>query len=377
MNDDLDVMIQSADPFADAAASGVGPSETLWRTINERRGHGRAVGAHTRAIAVSGIVVVLGISLALVAGALPGSGPLSDSAAAAQLRAIAANAGSPQTVPGGGLWLHRTLAFSLQSSPPVGATLTGTVDTWVSGTQACQAAVFQPAQFGSAAAASAWRSAGLSTSPVAPGAQGYCGATARPGWHGMDSRSGLSDGITPIDVSGLTSDPATLAHELETGTTGIPSLDHMGSQSTPQAAFDRAVLLLVAPLTGAQPGVLSSLYDALALLPHVSGLGTVTTHAGTRGEGFSASTTRGAVTIVVNSHTGQLLEVRNLQFVAWRALWASMVVVSFTASGSTSGILDSPLSEQLYFSHNWIDPVGPPTVVGGNSIPHLRTQVYN
>jgi hypothetical protein len=380
VSDDLDVRIQSADPFIDAVGIGVEPSESLWRAINERRGH-RQIGAlKTRVFALSGTVVALGISLALLMGTLSESGPLSTSTAAAtQLRAIGAVAGVPQTIPGGNLWLHRSFAFSLQSSPPSGATLGGTVDTWANGTMGCQAATFQPVTFGTASAAATWQGAGLSLSPVVPGAQGYCGSTVSPGEHGLNPPAGPSDGITPIDVTGLTNDPTSLAHELETGTTGIPSLDQLdqlGSQGGPLVPFDLAVLLLVAPLTGAQPGLLSSLYQALALLPGVSALRTVATHTGTSGEGFAASNSPDAGAIVVDPHSGQLLEIRNLQFGAWHVLWAMLVMSSFTASGSTSEILQSPLVDQLYFSSNWIDPVGTSSNVDGSSIPHLRTQTY-
>ncbi|MHB8220799.1 MAG: hypothetical protein ACYDHU_10860 [Acidimicrobiales bacterium] len=176
-----------------------------------------------------------------------------------------------------------------------------------------------------------------------------------------------SHGLQPIDVSTLTSDPAILASELATGSTGIPSLDKV-PQSDPQAPFKRAVLLLMAPVVGAGPGFQSVVYQALSLLPHVVALGTITTHTGAVGQGFAASAAPNAEVIVVDSHGG-LLELRNFTLLE---TWATLVATSFATTPGQPAIAMPPLLGQVVFTTSWVDPAGTPAVVKKSAIPPLR-----
>ncbi|HEX3728743.1 MAG TPA: hypothetical protein VHV47_02995, partial [Opitutaceae bacterium] len=128
----------------------------------------------------------------------------------------------------------------------------------------------------------------------------------------------ISDGLLPIDVSALPASAEALAKTLEAGNTGVPSLDQEKIDG-PDPAFERAVLLLLAPMIGAQPRFSAVTYQAIALLPGVVSLGTVSTHSGKTGQGFAAGKGANAVAIVV-SRTGTLLEVRNFRSGAWNGL---------------------------------------------------------
>lgn len=384
MDDDMDLMIRRADPERDGEVRRLEPLalQELWQRMADRDDRQRRR-RRTRTLATVGVVVVVcGTTVGVAMGTLPADGP-APSAAAAQLRTIAAHAVAPVNMPANGSWLRRTLAFSITSpSPdaPTGATVAGTMSTWASGTKSCREVAFQPVQFSSSTREAAWQAAGLSTSPIASkGPDGYCTTAAPTAYAQTHPSSVLSNGILPIDVSALTSDPAMLASELEAGTTGIPSLDTVTSSSTAdpsqdpisstEVPFARAALLLLAPVTGTWPGFRSVVYQALSLLPHVSALGTTTTHTGASGQGFAASTRPGAVAIVVDGG-GNLLEVRN--FPDWIVQWVDLVVTAFSPAGSNAQIFTPPLVSQLPFAADWIDPIGTPAVVTTKAIPPLR-----
>lgn len=384
MDDDMDLMIRRADPERDHDVRRLEPltPHEFWQRMVDRRDRQRRRRRARTLAMVGAVAVVCGTTVGVAMESLPADGPAS-SAAAAQLRTIADHAVAPVNMPANGSWLQRTLAFSITSPSSdvlTSATVTGTMSTWASGTKSCQKVTFQPVQFSSSARSTAWQAAGLSTSPIASGGpHGYCTTAAPTDYAQTHPNSVLSNGILPIDVSTLTSNPAMLADELEAGTTGIPSLDTVTSSptgdpsqnpiSSTEVPFARAALLLLAPVTGTWPGFRSVVYQALSLLPHVSALGTTTTHTGATGQGFAASTRAGAVAIVVDGN-GDLLEVRN--FPDWIVMWAELVSTAFLLPGHSTDILMPPLVSQLPFAADWIDPVGTPAVVTTNAIPPLR-----
>ena len=420
--DPFDQRIGQGDPLTDRGAPGPGLllSGGLWHKVAERRDRGRGQ-RHRRTVArtgVAGIALAVGLGLALVPAAIGSSG---QTAAAAALQTIADNTGPLATVPAGGTWLNRTMDFSIVSPtttidgndlavprttirpiPARSVTLTGVLHSWVKETAAVQSATFQPPQFGSARRQAAWQAADLLTSPV-PGTHAIMGRatlgprspdrgiarapsspqetsapTRKSSRTGTATQTGtyFSNGLYPVNVSGLPKTPATLAEALRTGKTGVPGLDSAQHRRSPEAPFERAVLLLLSPTVGASPQFPAEVYRAMAQLPHVVSLGTVWTHTGQTGQGFAASEGSDAVAVVVN-RKGTLLEVRNLQFTTWRVPLTTMVATSFCATPfKAEAWADPPLVNQLYFTTSWIDPVGTPTPVGATAVPAFRAQAY-
>jgi len=389
MVDDMDLWIRQADPMGDREAPDLGSfsPDHLWQRVLDRRDLQRKK-RRVRKFAIVGVAAAFCATVGLIAGVLPTGGPgLRDASAAAKLRTIAGNAVAPITdnavapvpMPASGSWVQRTFAFSITSSRSTSgpststnaatATLSGTLKTWASGTMSCLLATFQPAQFGSSKRETAWQDAGLATSPTTVNEpHGHCSTALGPtSYAHAHPTSVTSHGLLPIDVSTLTSAPAVLASELEAGTTGIPSLDKL-HQSDPQAPFKRAVLLLMAPVVGAEPGFESVVYQALSMLPHVVALGTITTHTGADGQGFAASAAPNAEAIVVDSH-GDLLEIRNFTLLE---TWATLVATSFATTPGLPAFAMPPLLGQVVFTSSWVDPVGTPAVVTKSAIPPLR-----
>ena len=283
-------------------------SSGLWTKVAERRERDRRQRRH-RTVALAGVVglaFAVGLGLALVPG---GIGSLDQSAAAAALQTIADDTSPPSTVPGGGTWLYRTMDFSIASprttisltapsttihgTPARSVTLTGVLHSWVKETEAVQSAAFQSPQFGSPRRQAAWQAAGLLTAPVAGTHAIMKGATPGPHSHvpgegpGPSSRTKtssptrtssptgtyFSNGLYPVNVSGLPKTAAKLAKALRTGKTGVPGLDSAQHRRSPEAAFERAVLLLLSPTVGSSPQFSAEVYRSIALLPHVVSLG--------------------------------------------------------------------------------------------------------
>jgi hypothetical protein len=162
-----------------------------------------------------------------------------------------------------------------------------------------------------------------------------------------------------IDVSSLPTDSATLAQELESGTTGIPALDQLlPDLAAPNPGFQRAAMLLIGPTLGATSQFESTLYQAIALLPGVTALGPMTTHDGETGQGFASGPGSGQSTIVVDPSDGQLLEVRDLD--------DSDSLSSIAANYLGGGLMDvNEYSDQL----QWLDPIDTPSVIGLSDLP--------
>jgi hypothetical protein len=387
MIDTLELRIRQVDPMADPGAPDPGSlmSSAFWIKVAEHRDRDRRRRRHGTAalVGITSVALAVGLALALVPG---GIGSPSESAAAVALRTIADHIEKPvNTYPGDGIWLHRTMDFSIISptttihsygaTPARSVTLSGVLASWVNGTRTCQSPTFQPAQFGSPRRQAAWQATGLEISETT-GVHGYCTTAIGPTPYARNHPTSVySDGILPIDVSRLSSKPAKLTKALATGTTGIPSLDK-GVKHSSEAPFERAVLLLLAPTVGASPQFPAEVYRAIALLPHVVSLGIVWTHTGGTGQGFAASKSGDSVAMVVN-RKGTLLEVRNAQISAWTSIWAQLVATSFLATSTRAESYgDPPLANQVWFRTSWIDPVGPPTSVAATAVPGLREPPY-
>jgi hypothetical protein len=89
-------------------------------------------------------------------------------------------------------------------------------------------------------------------------------------------------------------------------------LDRLTTDGNQNLGFEPAAILLVGPDAGVGPEITSALYRALAMMSDIRSLGTVKTHTGLNGESFSAETSSGQGTIVVDPASGTLLEARDL-----------------------------------------------------------------
>jgi hypothetical protein len=415
MSDPLDRRIRDVDPMAGPEAPDPESffSGGFWTKVIERRERDRRQRRY-RAMAlagVAGLALAVGLGLALVPGGI-GSPDLSSAAVA--LRTIADDTSPPATAPASGTWLYRTMDFSILSpsttidgndlavpvtairpTPARSVALTGVLRSWVNETKGVQSATFQSPQFGSPRRRAAWQAAGLLTSPVigthaiasaatlgphSPN-QGIAAAPPSPretstptrtsARTGTASQTGtyFTNGLYPVNVSGLPKTPANLAKALKDGKRGVPGLYGAQDRRSPEAAFERAVLLLLSPTVGGGLKFSAEVYRSIALLPHVVSLGTVWTHAGQAGQGFAASKDSDAATMVVN-RKGKLLEVRNLRLTTWLQTLATMVSFSFCATSVKAEAWgDPPLVNQLYFTTDWIDPVGTPTPVRATAVP--------
>ena len=100
----------------------------------------------------------------------------------------------------------------------------------------CTSQQFGTATFAGPANAQAWQSIGLIATPTNQPVTGCVG--------GVQAAMGGGMAMTPIDVADLTHDPATLARELENGTTGVASVDQSRrGASRDQDVFARLVVL--------------------------------------------------------------------------------------------------------------------------------------
>jgi hypothetical protein len=323
-----------------------------------------------RGLLAGGITAVVGAVLLLTV-LFPGVERHSPPAAAAELQQIAANAvRQPPLQLGRNEWLQtgQQVSFSAQISsvgstptPGAQATVGASIKEWSNSMgESCASATTSPAQFASPANARAWHAAGLldlpKSQPVVSCAS-VDGATAA---------NGLGRGNGVISVSGLPTDPSILARELETGTTGIAGIDQMSSFNQ-DMGFERAAILLIGPTTGASPAFESALYSALAMLPGVESIGTVTTHSGTSGLGFAADSELGQSAIVVDTSNGALLEARNIQDpIAFTGLESAYVAPPPSPGVGAEGGFAVRVIIQ------WLDPIGSPTVVDTGALPsHL------
>jgi hypothetical protein len=168
-----------------------------------------------------------------------------------------------------------------------------------------------------------------------------------------------------INVSRLSTDSTTLAHELRTGTTGITALDQIspgpGVHKGFDGGFDRAAILLATPTTGVTPAFTSALYGALALMPGVHALGEMTTHTGSTGLGFSGMTSSGRADLIVDPNTGAFLELRGIG--SGTFLTNMLPDLGLSLATALYG------SDGYSFYLQWVDRTGSPMVVGTDSLP--------
>jgi hypothetical protein len=219
----------------------------------------------------------------------------------------------------------------------------------------CVSITTQPAQFVSPQDQSAWIALGLLVTP-SPQPITDCSG---PGT--ADSPPDTITGSSQlIDVADLPTDPQALAQQLQAGKTEIPAVDDMlPDLGNPDIAFQRAAVLLVGPTVGATPQFKSALYQAIALLPGVTSIGTTTTHSGQTGVGFAVASPNGQAAIVVDPATGALIEIRNLEDSSALTSLAEHYV------GSTGPLQVTSYGTQL----QWLDPVGQPQLVPQSDLP--------
>ena len=306
------------------------------------------------------MAAVLIVALLPVVGRRPAS-----QAAAAELHRLADNAANQPVIQlGSGQWLQseQDVSFFAEVSqvgstptPEARATVSATLKEWSNSVgESCVSSTATPAQFASSANQAAWHAAGLLDSPNQQPVTGCTTVTGATGTNGLGQGTGV------IDVSGLPTDPSTLAHELGTGTTGIAGLDQISSHDQ-NAGFERAVTLLIGPTAGATPTFNAALLNALAMLPGIDSLGETTTHSGASGLGFASNSALGRSVIVLDPNTGALREAQNIEdegpFASLEGAYVAPTPGIGTEGGSFRIIIQ------------WLDPIGSPSVVGQDSLP--------
>ena len=321
-----------------------------------------------RLTAVAGTIAV-GLAGFLIVILLPSAGQHEPVAAAAQLQQIASSAAN-QTIPqlAKGQWLSTEQQVSLSGqvnqvgmtpTPGAQATVAATVRLWSDAYgNDCISASTGPATFATPSNQSAWHAAGMVSAP-----------TVQPITSCTSSAEGGSTPISfggatgTIDASALPTDPTTLARELVTGTTPSSALNQMTSDGAEASGFERAVVLLIGPVAGGGPTLDSALYGALALMPGIQGLGTMSTHTGATGVGFGGTSPTGTSVIIVDPTTGSLLEARDVPApFAYMGIGAAYLAPPPTPSLGTEG-------GGAGFTIRWVDPTGTSTVVPTSALP--------
>lgn len=243
------------------------------------------------------------------------------------------------------------------------------IGEWSNSTGAvCTSEQFGTATFATTASAQAWQTMGLVTTPANQPATGCsAGVEASEGGGGMP--------LGPIDVSNITHDAATLATELQDGSTGISQVDdYAHGEPAHVVGFLRLTDLLVGPLKGQWTGFGQEMLQTMALLPGIDSLGTMTSHSGAQGPAFSMSTQvslnadKGGVvysftppTVILDPQNGNLLEARNLDYPVLGSA-AQDFVASASALVYSDGVGYGTTAQ-------WIDPVSGPQVIAQSSVP--------
>ena len=368
MTTDLDELLTESDPGRQVAIPSIGSPEfeRLWVAITEDGAQGSVRqprrGGHILfpALSLGAIAVVL----LLIVQLLPTSGGRPSTAAAATLRSLAQVAGAQSPVtPTGSQWLEQRVQTSFNGSiqsvgatqtPLATATATANIDEW-SNTHSttCTESAFSPAHFAAPANQQAWVAAGLLVQPATPAIS----CTSFSGSQYSTAGGAVGEGAGAFDISSLPTDPTRLAHELETGTTGISGLDQLPSGvAGNDPGFARSMVLLVGPTVGGSPSFWSALLNALATMHGVSAMGSVTTQTGKSGLGFSAQTGIGQSVIVLSPSTGGLLEARNFEDASLQASGSA-----FANENDLLGIWNKGGSYRIVVK--WLDPINSPKLV--------------
>lgn len=372
----IDAECGTVTPLADAPSSGPDRVGSGTRTASRRRRSWR-VGAVAAGVVAAVAAVVLVLPDSPTTQQLPSS-------KTDQLRLIATNAShQPALSLGTNQWLQVDQSASVTftanhyvpdgtlygrpevtSAPIPNATATATVTgtTWYSSVgQVCEVNVVGPLTFASPANRSAWETAGLSDTA------NNDGLAECPYFEGANALNGFTKGIGAVDVSGLPTDPSILASELSQGTTAIPGLTQNGTVGN--QGFEEALLLLTGPSLGEPASFGGELYTAISDLPGVDKLGTVKTHSGATGLGFSAPTSKGRTSIVVDVSTGRLLEVQGQ---APRSFSDALAGAPLQIALSAHGLAPINAGIAVTTVFNWTDSIGDRAVVSSSALPaHL------
>lgn len=323
-----------------------------------------------------GVAAAAAACAVLVLQVLPTSKTAPSIAAAAQISQLADSV-QPSPALQAGQWSTYQMQGALSAdvsmvgespTPDAQASIPIASEVWSNSTNAtCASQQFGTASFASPVNAQAWHAIGLLDTPANQPVTGCAG--------GVEASDGAESGHTTIGVSHLTHDPATLAEQLQAGTTGISSIDHaaMGDPAN-VAGFVRLTVLLVGPISGGWPGFGQEMLRTMALLPGVVSVGPTTSHSGKTGIGFSTgqqvtlNPQTGAVasrwsgpTVVLDAQTGALLEARNFDIPVLQTA-AQHFVGSLSAPVYTEGVSYGITTE-------WIDPVTSPSVIGQSALP--------
>ena len=335
------------------------------------------------------VVAALLVATLIATQVLPSPKATTSQAAAAQLDRLA-DAVAPVPVLSAGQWyksrLQGVVSVSISSVgttpiPDAQASLPKTSEEWSNATGAtCESEQLGTATFATAANAKAWAALGLADNPADQPARS-CGA----GPPGLPSVGGA---LPLIDVTGITHDPATLATELQDGTTGISAIDGVNGGGPENwagaknvAGFIRLTRLLTGPTSGEWSGFGQEMLETMALLPGVVSLGTGTAHSGQSGLAFSVKSTVQTIpgsgslppaltsppTVILDPQTGSLLEVRNLQIALSQVALQNLVESS--AAVRAQGDASEAVTE-------WIDPVAPVGVVDQSALPSWITSIH-
>jgi hypothetical protein len=363
--DHIDAFVKGADPVDPLSL--VGPdsqeAEGIWERVQAAASLGtdapsfcrpRPRRARRLVLPVMGVGAAAAVVI-LVLQLLPSPALQSPSAAAAVLGHLAGEAAVAEPVPilKGDQWLQSGFRVSYLAAPPYSgsasaalrsarAVVSVNAEVWANDlTQTCSQQVVTSVAYDSPASQRAWASSGIGL-PATP--QPQCGS-------GALGKGSQAPGV--LDVAQLPTDPAALAHSLETGTTGISALDEPAVLRSHHylTPFGRAVMLLVGPTLGATPALWSALLRAMATMPGVDLIGTEPTHSGTTGVALAGATglatgEEDRTTIILSPSTGALLEARNVWFTALLA-------------GTGFGVLTT----------QWLDPAGIPQVVESSMLP--------
>jgi hypothetical protein len=358
------------DAIADEAPRAV----DAWSPAPARRGHRRSRRVARWAV---GVTLAAAATAAVIFQVVPSTRVPTPPAAAAEIARLA-DAVQPVPPLGPGQWYQYQLQGELSANVSSGsraattnaiATIPITIGEWSNSSAAvCTSQQFGTATFASSTDAQAWQTMGLADTPANQPATG-CSAGVEA------SVGGGGTPLGPIDVSTITHDPATLASELQGGSTGIGAIDTYATREPAHVAgFLRLTVLLVGPLKGQWSGFGQEMLNTLALLPGIASLGTMTSHSGAQGLGFSMPTQvtlnadNGAEvssftppTLILDSQSGDLLEVRHLDYPVLQSA-AQDFVASPSALVYSQGVSYGVTAQ-------WMDRVAGLQVISQSSVP--------
>jgi len=359
----FDEAIRSESQPDSAGVGAVGPNHRPWRLSRRRTGW---VVAALAAVAAGALLIVQVVPT-------PKTRP--PVAAAAQISHLAA-AVQPTPLLQAGQWSSYQLTGLLTASvstvgktptPNAQASIPIGLQVWSNSTgTTCTSQQFGTATFAGPVNADAWHALGLIDAPTNQPVTD-CAA-------GVQAAMSAGTDLAYLNVSKLTQQPNLLASQLQTGTTGISSIDQttVGNPAG-LAAFLRLTALIVGPTNGGWPGLNEELLQTMALLPGVTSTGSETAHSGQTGMAFSTSQrpldpTTGQVIsswtppiIILDPTTGALLEARNFTIPVLPEA-AQDFVGSPSAPVYTNGV-------SYGISAQWIDPVGAASVIDQAALP--------